>query len=487
MNAGVLILEIFAVILGVSVLVIEIAAPDYLKRGAGALTFIGLGFLLLLSYTFQPQFVEYAFGGAYVMDGFAIFAKKLFLLTAILVVLLLLTGKNNGKTVPGEYFALVLFALTGMMLSASANNLITLFVSIELVTVSFYVLTGFNKQDKQSLESGIKYLVYSAVASAFLVFGIALVYGVSGTTGFKEIAETLKEKINIAHSPLIQIGFGMILVGLGFKIAMTPFNLWVPDVYQGSPSPTTAFIATGSKAAGFILLARLFLNPGYEIASFWQEQLIALSIITILYGNLCAIPQRNIKRLIGYSSIAHAGYLIIGIATLGSDGAASILFYLFVYILAVILLFGIIAVVCDGDRNCNYDITAFSGLHKRSQFLSFAMTVALASLAGIPPLGGFFGKFLLIKSALLSASSSASYYYLVFIAIAGVGISIYYYFGIIKLIYWAEPVNREGKELKTGFPLLILIVITLIGLFYSGILPSNLVDSAKSAASSISF
>ncbi|MGC9035744.1 MAG: NADH-quinone oxidoreductase subunit N [Verrucomicrobiia bacterium] len=486
MNAGALIVEISAAILGLAVLIIGVAAPEYLKRAAGLLTLFGLCLILLFCFTLQPYFIEYAFGGAYVMDGLAVFAKKFFVIAAILIVLLLLAEESKSKPVPCEYYALIIFALIGMMLAASASNLILLFVSIELVTVSFYVLTGFNKNSRLSLEAGIKYLVYSGVASAFLVFGIALVYGMSGVTGFKEISETLKGKTELVHSPLLQIGFGMILVGLGFKIAMAPFQLWVPDVYQGAPSPTTAFLATGSKAAGFVLLIRFFLNAGVEVTTQWREQLIALSILTILYGNLCAIPQRNVKRLIGYSSIAHAGYLLMGIATLGIDGVGALLYYLFVYMLAVLAIFGVLGAVYSDNGKGVYDcdIGIFSGFHKRSQFLAVVMTIALASLAGIPPLAGFFGKFLLVKSALAASSISSSYYYLIAAAIGGVAVSIYYYFGIIKLIYWDEP-RQDADKLEIGIPVVVLLVFAIVGMLYWGIMPSGLFESAKSAANAI--
>ncbi|HON09113.1 MAG TPA: NADH-quinone oxidoreductase subunit N, partial [Verrucomicrobiota bacterium] len=336
----------------------------------------------------------------------------------------------------------------------------------------------FKKQNRESLEAAIKYLIFGAVSSAFLIFGIALVYGTSGTMAFSGIAKSLGG--SALHSAIFHTGLGMILVGLGFKIAMVPFQLWVPDVYQGAPSPTTAFLATGSKAAGFVLIIRLFLNTAEPAIELWREQLIVIAILTILYGNLCAIPQRNIKRLIGYSSIAHAGYLLMGVATIASDGIASILYYLVVYMLAVVAMFGVIAVLFKGD---DYDIGKFSGLHQRSPFLAMIMTIALASLAGIPPLAGFFGKFLLIKSAALQVNLTSSYYYLVAIAIIGVAISIYYYFKIIKLIYWGE--STEEAKISISYPLVILLALCAVGMLYYGIIPSELVDAAKLAARSI--
>jgi NADH-quinone oxidoreductase subunit N len=224
----------------------------------------------------------------------------------------------------------------------------------------------------------------------------------------------------------------------------------------------------------------LFLNTTEQAVSLWREQLIVIAILTILYGNLCAIPQRNIKRLIGYSSIAHAGYLLIGIATIATDGIASILYYLVVYMLAVVAMFGVIAVLYKGE---DFDIGKFSGLHQRSPFLAMIMTCALASLAGIPPLAGFFGKFLLIKSAALQVNLTSSYYYLVAVAIVGVAISIYYYFKIIKLIYWDEPTDQT--KLSISYPLVVLLVLCMAGMLCYGIIPSELVDAAKLAAKSI--
>src|SRR5207244_7022387 len=254
-----------------------------------------------------------AFKGMYVQDGLALFFKRFFLVAAIMVLLMSVEFADRIPTGISEYYTLILFALSGMMFAASANDFTLLFVSVELITVTFYVLTSFQRTRLASLEAGVKYLILGALSSAFLVFGIALVFGTTGTMNFTELAAVTA---GFASNKVFLLGVLLVLVALGFKIAAFPLQIWAPDVYQGSPAPTTAFLAVGSKAAGFVLLLRVLFTAVPEIAQQWTKLLITVSAITILYGNLCALPQRNIKRLMGYSSIAHAGYMLLGIAAL---------------------------------------------------------------------------------------------------------------------------------------------------------------------------
>jgi NADH-quinone oxidoreductase subunit N len=276
-----------------------------------------------------------------------------------------------------------------MLFASSANHFALLFVSLELITITFYVLTSFQRARLASLEAGVKYLVIGALSTAFTVFGIALVYGISrGKLNFHELAVAAPE---LAGNKMFLLGVLLILVGLGFKIAMFPFQIWAPDVYQGAPVPTTAFLAIGSKAAGFVLLLRVLFTAVPAIAAQWTHLLIIISAVTILYGNLCAIPQQNLKRLLGYSSIAHAGYLLLGIAALNGAGQAAVLYYLSGYLFTVLAAF---TVICVALRQLDHeDIAGLAGLGRRSPLLAATMTLAMVSLAGIPPLAGFFGKF----------------------------------------------------------------------------------------------
>src|SRR5208282_3855652 len=264
-----------------------------------------------------------------------------------------------------------------------------------------------------------------ALSSAFLVFGIALIWGTTGKFNFNDLAQVSGQFVD---NKIFLFGVLFVLVGLGFKIAAFPFQIWAPDVYQGAPTPTTAFLAVGSKAAGFVLLLRVLFTaiPDVVHTHAWANLLIVVSGITILYGNLCAIPQRNLKRLLGYSSIAHAGYLLLGVAALSASGQAAVLYYLAGYLFTVLGAFTVICLVLrQADAE---DISALAGLNQRSPLLAATMTLAMASLAGIPPLAGFFGKFLLLKAVLEQGAANPGYYCLTFTALAGEVISLYYYF-----------------------------------------------------------
>ena len=295
-----------------------------------------------------------------------------------------------------------------------------------------------------SLEAGVKYLILGAVSSAFLVYGFALVFGEAGSLKFDVIRE--------AHAGLLGSNvflFGMLFVfaGLAFKISAFPFQIWAPDVYQGAPTPTTTFLAVGSKAAGFVLLIRLFGSVVPELTAQWTGMLMVVAALTILYGNLCALPQRNLKRLLAYSGIANAGYLLMGIVAQSREGTVAILYHLAGYLFTLVAAFMIINLLTrEGEGE---DISCLAGLNKRSPFLALALTLCAVSLAGIPPLAGFFGKFLLVKSVAAKAFGDVGYFALLAVAVFGVVVSIYYYFGIIRTIYWSKdtpdnsPVGRS--------------------------------------------
>src|ERR1041385_3832104 len=313
MNIFLLSHEILVLALALSVLLADLWLPAHRKRKLGYTVAIGLGFILcfsLLKMSAGADVAQYAFGKMYVMDALGLFFKRFFLLAALAVVLMSVEFSDRFETGVAEFYALLLFALTGMLFAASANDFALLFVSLELITVTFYVLTSFQRARLRSLEAGVKYLILGALSTAFTVYGIALVYGTAHTFQFAALAQAAPR---LAGSKLFLFGLLCVMVGLGFKIAAFPFQIWAPDVYQGAPTPTTAFLAVGSKAAGFALLLRVLFIAVPAVTAQWTNLLIVISAVTILYGNLCALPQlqRNIKRLMGYSSIAHAGYLLL--------------------------------------------------------------------------------------------------------------------------------------------------------------------------------
>ena len=475
MNYSLAILEYLVLALGLGVLLADLWLPAEKRRLLGLAAACGVLGILVLSFGIDVAGSQQAFGGMYVLDGLAIFFKRFFLVAAFMV---LVMATEYADRLPGglsEYYSLTIFALLGMMFASSANDFSVLFVSLELVTVTFYILVSFLRSRVQSLEGGIKYLIIGALSSAFMVYGIALVFGISGTLNFHDLSIAV---LKHADNNLLYIGLVLVLVGIGFKIAAVPFQIWAPDVYQGAPTPTTAFLAVGSKATGFVLLLRVLFGAVPSLAANLSHVLMALAAGTILYGSLCAIPQRNIKRLLGYSSIANAGYILLGVVALSQAGQAAVLYYLGGYLFTVLAAFCVITVVL---RNVdNEEITAFAGLNERSPFLAATMTVAMVSLAGVPPLAGFFGKFLLLKAALEQGSLNHGYYCLVGVAIFGVVASFYYYFGVIRAIYWSKEVpDRSAIVLNPAIR--VCLLICLIGIIYLGIYPANMLTAAEEA------
>jgi len=479
MNVLLLKHELTLIILGLGVLLADLWLPAERKRGLGYAAAAGVGLMLICSLMTPVPDPPFAFGQMYVLDGMALFFKRFFLVATILVLLMAVEFSDRIQAGISEYYSLILFAAAGMMFAASANDFALLFVSLELITVTFYVLVSFQRAWATSLEAGAKYLIIGALSSAFMVFGIAFIYGTSGTFNFGEMAAKLAApEAMLASNKLFLFGLLFLLVGLGFKIAAVPFQVWAPDVYQGAPTPTTAFLAVGSKAAGFVLLMRVLFVAVPEVTSQWWKLLVVISALTILYGNLCALPQTNLKRLLGYSSISHAGYLLLGIAAATAAGQSAVLYYLSGYLFTVLAAFMVIALVLR--ETGAEDISSLAGLHQRSPLLAAAMTFSMVSLAGIPPLAGFFGKFLLIKSALAVGADHRSFYWLVGIAVVGVVISLAYYLGVVRAIYWGGDAAEKGV-VSVSLPAKLTVAACIGGILFIGIYPNPLIKAAEIA------
>ncbi len=477
-------LEISVVALGLVLLLADLWLPAERKRVLGYFAAAALGLLFLNTFTghcscsLVDGLSNSTAGGMFIQDGLSVFFKRFFLLAAVLVLILAVEFSDRIAAGVSEYYSLIVFALAGMLFAASSNDFVMLFVSIELITITFYVLTSFQRGRLMSLEAGIKYLILGALSSAFMVYGIALVWGSSLQFNFSELAAYSLKHPELASNKVFLFGVLFILVGLGFKIAAFPFQMWTPDVYQGAPTPTTAFLAVGSKAAGFVLLLRVLFTAVPAITAHWTNLLIIISGITILYGNLCAIPQRNLKRLMGYSSIAHAGYLLLGVAALSSAGQVAVLYYLSGYLFTVVAAFTVIALVMrhlDSE-----DISGLAGLNQRSPLLAATLTLAMVSLAGIPPLAGFFGKFLLLKAVIEQGATNHGYYCLAFTALVGVVISLYYYFGVIRSIYWSKDA-ADLSPIPVSRPAKLAICICIAGIFWLGLFPNALLKVAEEA------
>jgi NADH-quinone oxidoreductase subunit N len=432
-------LEIAVLVLGMLVLLFEAFFERIDKR---TLAFAAIGALtavLIGTWFLEPApALESATGfwSFYTADPLSIFFKRFALLTTIVVLIMMIDyapvlRSSAGATTHsglGEFFALPIFTCAGLMYIVSAIDFVMIFVSIELVTISFYVLVSFTRRNPTTLEAGVKYLVLSALSTAFLVYGITWIFGVTGETNLQRITTAFA-------NPEIERGgalFGavLVLVGLGFKIAAVPFQIWVPDVYQGAPTPVTAYLSVGSKAAGFVVLVRV-LRP-FMMLPQMQRLLVLIALLTVIYGNLAALPQTNLKRLLAYSSIAHAGYLLIGVACLAGP---AVTFYLVAYMLMTLLSFAVLIVVA---QRTGEQISDFDGLAKRSPFLAFAMLIAMVSLAGVPFTAGFFGKFFIFYAAIAQRQTG-----LVVAGVVTVACGFYYYLKVVRAMYWQAPTSTE--------------------------------------------
>jgi NADH-quinone oxidoreductase subunit N len=482
MNLSLVSLEIVVVALGLVVLLAELWLPAGRRRMLGYAAAAVLGALFLNSFTSHCSCAlsGSAFGGMFVQDALSVFFKRFFLLAAMLVLVMAVEFSDRIAAGISEYYSLIIFALAGMLFAASSSDFAMLFVSVELITVTFYVLTSFQRGRLMSLEAGGKYLILGALSSAFMVYGIALVWGTTGRFDFEELATVAAQ---YAGNKIFLMGVLLVLVGLGFKIAAVPFQIWVPDVYQGAPTPTTAFLAVGSKAAGFVLVLRFLFSAIPDVTAHWRNGLIVVSGITILYGNLCAVPQRNLKRLLGYSSVAHAGYLLLGIAAMSAEGGSALLYYLSGYLFTVLAAFTVIAIVMR--QLDTEEISGLAGLGRRSPLLGATLTLAMVSLAGIPPLAGFFGKFLLLKAVIQRGAAHHGYYCLAFTALAGVVISLYYYLGVIRAIYWGHEA-RERSTISMSLPIQFALWACIIGMLWLGLFPGAVLGLAAEAVNVLS-
>src|SRR5215472_5572628 len=431
-------LEIDVLVLGMAILVLETFLTRVDRKLIAYAGIVGLTLVLIASFFLAPSPTSQeagAFWNFYAADALAIFFKRFALVTTILVLAMMIdyapsarNGIDRAGSNLGEFFFLPLLTCAGLMYLVSAIDFIFIFVSLELVTISFFVLVSFTRRNPISLEAGVKYLILGGVSAAFLVYGITWIFGATGETNHQRTTESFASgKIdNYAAT----FGAVLVLVGLGFKIAAVPFQIWVPDVYQGAPTPVTAFLSVGSKAAGFVVLLRV-LQPFLMLPKM-ERLVILLALLTVVYGNLAALPQNNLKRLLGYSSIAHAGYLLIGVACL--DGAA-VTFYLVAYLLMTLLSFAVLTIVAQQTGD---EISGFDGLAKRAPFLAFAMLIAMASLAGVPFTVGFFGKFFIFVSAIAQKQTA-----LVAVAIVTVASGFYYYLKVVRAMYWQPSARRE--------------------------------------------
>ncbi len=452
--------ETLILILAVALLIVEPFLKEDRRRNIGWLTAAGLLLTMILSLLFgRPGAPSTTFGDTIRFDWLGFFFKMLFIFGAGITALFLMDHDKVGHR--GEAYLLMLASTIGMCLMASAADLILLYLAVETTSIPLYVLAGFMLSDDRSTESGLKYLLYGAMTSAVMLYGFSLLFGLAGTTNIYTLANALKSG-QIALPPILGILL-LIIVGLGFKVSIVPFHFWAPDVYEGSPTPIAGFLSTASKAAGFAVIARLFLVAFGGFSINWTMVFAVLSAVTMTVGNLLALPQRNLKRLLAYSSIAHAGYAMIGIVALSQLGIASVVFYMLAYIVTNLAAFGIVMAVGRVTGSDDYD--AYRGLSRRSPALALIMLAAFLSLAGMPPFGGFVAKVIVFAAGIQSG-----YVWLVVIGILNSIVGVYYYLNVLKYVYLyrMEHEDEEKHPISLTPPYVIALAVLAVGVILVG-------------------
>jgi NADH-quinone oxidoreductase subunit N len=414
----------------------------------------------------------------FALDGFALFFKLLFIVILAAVTMLSVDFLREENYSPWEYYSLLTFALAGMTFMASGVHMITIYVGLELLSLSSYILAGYYKNETKSTEAAMKYLILGAASSGILLYGMSLIYGVCGSLQLDRIAAKLA---TLGSNDALIIGVTMLAAGLCFKIAAVPFHVWTPDVYEGAPTPVTAFLSTASKAAAFAIFARIFYTalPSFRVD--WSMALAVIAALSMIVGNFAAITQNNVKRMLAYSSIAHAGYVLMGILAMNDLGLWGILVYSFVYAFANL---GIWATVLMLRRHAyaGESISDFEGLHRRAPLWSFAMIIFLLSLGGIPPTAGFIGKYFLFAAAVKSG-----YGWLAIIAVLTSAVSMFYYLRIVVAMYLKEGVEAEiAPTASLTATALVCFVLTLaIGVVPERLLIRNVQESARTVLTSV--
>jgi len=435
------------------------------------------GLALILLHTFGLEPVPEEPCGT--LDAFAIFFKRFFVGTALLTLLLSASYQARFPAGRGEFPTMVVFTAMGMSMLASVNDFVSLFVALELVTVTLFLMAAWRAGLPRSIEAGIKFVIIGAIAAAFLVYGTAFVYGGTGSLDFAGVAAVVQSGESLSGA--LKFGLLLVIVGLGFKIGAVPFHVWIPDVYQGAPTPVTAFLAVGSKGVGVVLLMRFVytvLGPDAGPASQWGATVFAgLAALTLLMGNLGAIGQTDLKRFLGYSGIAHAGYLLLALAAHSKDAASAMLFYMVAYLFANVLAFLVIIVVSRTEDNSHME--RIDGLASRSPFLALAMTVSMLSLAGVPPFSGFVAKFLILRSAVADPTLLP----VVIISLIMVVVSLYYYLCIVKRMYMRDAKDDSVLEISATTKLVLYGGIGMT--FLLGIYINPLIEAANAGAQSL--
>jgi NADH-quinone oxidoreductase subunit N len=466
-GAGPLVLELGLGLLMLLVFFDGLFMPSPDKRRVGVLA--GIGLVLLFGLSWRVEAGAELFGGAFVQDELALFAKRLFILATLIGVLASLPLKAVAFARRAtEYYLAILASLLGMLVLSSARDLVLLFVAFELMSIPLYYLAGFLKREPEAVEAALKFFLVGTVSSAVLAYGLSFMYGMAGTTDVRALARALA-----GGHPMMLLGMLLALGGLGFKIAAFPFHMWVPDTYEAASTPFVAWLSVAPKAAGFVVIFRLYLEGMGDHALFWVPAAAGLATVTIIGGNLMALPQQNVKRLLAYSGVAHIGYMLVGFAAVSANGAAMMLFYLVAYLFGNMGAFLVVEAVAQAEGS--EAITAYRGLAQRSPILALSMLLFLLSLGGIPFVAGFWAKIYVFWAA-----AEQGLYWLVLVGAVLTVVALFYYLRVAKGMYIDAPERRDPIPVT---PLLsFCIFLCVLGVVIMGIYPKPLVGAALRAA-----
>ena len=465
--------EIALLVLAAILLLVDIRLKEEGKDTLNWIALFGLGITFVLTILLaQPGEEEVIWGGMLRHDWMAFVFRLVFIAGAAFTVVFSRGWEAIGDR--GEFYGLLVLSTLGMTLMGAAGDLVMLLLAIETASIPLYIMAGFSTKDGKSAEAGFKYLLFGAMTSAVMMYGFSLLFGFGGTTDIYALADAIAAG-NVPTLPLMT-SIILVLVGFGFKISMFPFHFWSPDVYEGAPTPVTGFLSTASKAAGFAVLVRVMLVAFPSVTVEWQTLLAILSAITMTVGNLVALRQTNIKRMLAYSSIGHAGYILMGVAAASSLGVISVVYYIAAYLLTNLAAFGFVAIYYK--QTGSDEIEDYAGFSRRSPGLAFAMLFTFLSLGGIPPLGGFFGKLLVFSAAI-----QADMVWLAVVGVLNAVIALYYYLTVIKFVYLRR---QEGDEVP--FPVAksqsLAIIICVLGVTFLGVIMAPMFELAQKVASS---
>lgn len=469
MNLTLLVPEIFLFLWALVVLLVDFFTSPERKHRLGPLSLVGIVITVVLVLTSGQGQV---FGEMFSADPYSLCFAIIFLGSAFLAISASVDFARERIVHQGEYYALILLSTVGMMFLAASRELLSMYVSLELTTISLFILAAFLKTELKSSEAGLKYVILGAASSAILLYGISLLYGITGSTVLDSIQGELSG--SLFPGPLLVISLVFIIAGFSFKLAAVPFHMWAPDVYEGAPTPITAYLSVASKGAGLAAMVRVFFGSLLPVTSEWIPLFMALATMAMILGNVVAIRQSNIKRMLAYSSIAQVGYILVALSAASELSTTSMILYLLVYMFANIGAFAV--VIAFYNSSGSDDIHEYAGLSRRSPFLALSLVIFFLSLVGIPPLAGFVGKYMLFLAAI-----QKGYYWLVGVAVLTSVVSLFYYMNVVKQMYFREPVKND--RVRISWSLRLALLLSLIGVIVVGVYPNPFVQLISKAAS----